>query len=229
MGNRWKLLVVLLACGCLLLGCDKDKPAKPAKPAKVTKTVAPAKPAPKPKPAPAPVASTPKAVVLAILKATSEGDGEAVAAHTDCSAEDKAFIKKSLSIMGKVVAFTIKGSKAYGKEAWAAAAKKADMANFAEPPKELDPDAQKTLKCKVEGDKAACTMEGVEKPLNLVKKGGVWLAVPDEMPPKDKRAEMLAGMAPMAKAAEDATAKIGKPGVTAEQVFQGFAKALGAP
>lgn len=224
MGNRWKRLVVVLACAGLLIGCDKDKPEKkkPAEPAEVKKPTPPVTPAP-------PKTSGPKDVALAILKAMREGDGEAVAAHTDCSAEDKAFIKKSMTIMGKAVAFSSAGLKAYGKEAWLAAAKKVDMEHFAEVPKELDPEAQKTLTCKVEGDKATCTIEGVKKPLELVKKGGVWLAVPDEMPPKDQREQMLALVSATAKAAEAGMAKIGKEGATAETVFAEFAKALKGP
>jgi hypothetical protein len=219
MGNRWKLLVVLLACGALLLGCDKDKPDKPTK---VKKTGTAAKPAPKP--APAPTALGPKAVALAMWKAMVAGDGEGVAACTDCSDEDKDLIKKTMPGMAKVAAFSVAGLKKFGKEAWVAAAKKAEMAHFAEPPKEFDPRTLKTLTCKIEGDKATCNAEGIKKPLELIKKGDVWLIVPDDMPKKEGRPQMIAMVSAMAKAAEAAMGEIGKEGATAEKVFEVFAK-----
>ena len=219
MGNRWKLLVVLLACGCLLLGCGEDKPDKP------TEVKKPA-PAAKPKPAPAPAAPGPKAVALAMWKAMMAGDGEAVAAHMDCSDEDKELVKKTMPGLAKVANLSVAGIKKFGKEAWLAAAKKANMAHFAEPPKEFDPEVLKTLTCKIEGDKATCNAEGIRKPLNLIKKGDVWLVVPDDMPKKEARPQMIAMVSTTAKAADAAMGEIGKEGVTAEKVFEVFDKAL---
>ena len=213
MANKWKLLAVLLMCtGLVIGGCnDKETPEGPGKP--------------KPKPKPKPKVVGPKDVALEILKARSTGDGAAAVACSDCSEEDKAFMKKIYPVAGKMQAFASGGIKAYGEDAWMAAAKKADMEQIAAPPTPSLAGIEKKIQCKIEGDKATCTIEGAGDPIALVKKGGKWLALPD-LPPKAEREEMLKMMTMMGDAMAQVTPKIGKSGVTADQVFEELGKAL---
>ena len=192
-----RTLIVLLACASLVSGCG-DKDEEDA-----------------------------SAVALAIWKGMATGDGEAVAKHYDCSDADKAFLKESTQLMGKMATFGHAGAKKFGKDAWLAAAKKAGMEEMATSPIPDPAEMADKIECTIEEDKATCTLEGAEDNLVLIKKDGKWLAAADNLPTKDDR-EMAVGMMvkAVATACAKATAKMGVEGVTTEQVFAELKKAM---
>jgi len=168
----------------------------------------------------------PKDVALAIWKAMEKGDGEAVAARYDCPEPDKAFLKQTMTITGKMTAFANAGIKAYGKDAWIAAAKKAEMEHLAQPSIPALAGAEQKIQCKIEGDKATCTLEGIEEPVVLVKKDGTWRGLPGKFPPKAERDGILKPMSAMGKAMDAVMGRIGQAGVTADKVFEEFTQAM---
>jgi len=165
---------------------------------------------------------TPRAAVLAMVKALERRDGKAFAACFDARADQKDALKEMGAAMGKVRAFQRAGIKAYGKEAWKNAGGSVGIFNIPS----ADEIARKT-KVKAEGDRATCTMPWGKEPLKLLRKGGKWLIEPGELiPPKARRAEMLKMLKLMADAVDEPMKKIGRPGVTAKQVREEFFKAM---
>jgi len=214
-------MLAALVCVGLIFGCgDKKDPDKKVQDKKVQDKKVQTGPGP-------------KDVALAVLKAMETGDGEAMVSCYDCSDEDKAFMKQFTPIGANMHAFATAGAKAYGKDAWMAAAKKAEMEDIAVSPFPDFTDADKKMKCTVEGDKATCTLEGMDEPLKLVKKDGKWVALDDSLPPESERKKMLVPMTAMSKAMDAVQGKIGQTGVTADKIFeeliQAVAKAMGAP
>ena len=127
MSNRWMLTGMV--CVGLIFGCGDKKGQTDLGPG-------------------------PKDVALAILKAMETGDGGAMASCYDCSDKDKEFMKQFTPVGAKMHAFATSGVKAYGKDVWMAAAKKADMEQVAVSPFPDFTGADKRIKCTVEGDKA---------------------------------------------------------------------------
>ena len=205
-----KLLVVLLCAG-LLIGCDKDK-EEPKVPAEGE----PAKPRD----------SGPEEVALAIVSAMETGDAEAVGELYDCSEEDRDCLERLAPIASKMSAFAYAGEKAYGRKAWAAAAEKVGMPNMADPVFPTVAEARGKIQCKVEGDKATCTVPILEKPLSMVRKDGKWYAVPTDLPEMKQREQVIHMMLAMVKGIDVVQGKIGKAGVTADQIFTEFAEAF---
>lgn len=219
-GKRTWVVIALIAAG-IVAGCgnnekdgDSDKKGDGKSVSKVNRPVPPKTPGP-------------KDVALAIWRAVEKGDEKATIAHHDVSPDDKAFLMQGTQVMSTMTAFARAGIKAYGEEAWTAAATKAEMAHLAQPPMPSLAGAETRVQCTIEGDKATCTLEGIPEPLVLVRKGGAWLGAVKDLPPKDQRAEAMKEMSVMVRAMRSVTGKIGQPGVKADQIFQDFAQAMG--
>ena len=199
MHNTWKLMTVAIICAGLQAGCGGNEES----------------PTPLPKP---------KAVALTMLKAMAAGDGDTAAACYDCSDEDKEYLMSTMPFLETSANLVDAATKAYGVDAWEVARDKAgigmiipDMTN-----------AEKNMQCTITGDRAICTLQGLPYPLNLVRKDGLWLIVPQQgqLPLLHQRGDILKSIL-TAKAAIDAVIlKIGAKNISVDDICAEVKKAM---
>ncbi len=173
---------------------------------------------------------TPKAALEKMAKAMAKGDTDSFASCFDATKEQA----KVLKAMGDFVGTTAKFQKAmvdaYGKEA---------VEDHQEGlQKMLDGNLVENVQIKIDGDKAVATMEGDEKPLDLVKKDGSWKIVPKSMlaemvklgnTPADLNnavEEAVKMFQSMADAQKKVIPLIGKEGKTAEDIQNEIGQAM---
>jgi hypothetical protein len=154
-------------------------------------------------------ASTPKAAIENMVNAAKAGDAEAFAACVDAATPDQ---KKMVDGIGEVLAamkaLDKAASKKFGEDAWLKAKNQGGDPSVATPQFENIDLTKVTVK--EEGDKATATMEGETKPIHLVRKGGSWKLVLDEMPEGEELEAALKMMKVMADAHKKALAEMDK-------------------
>ncbi len=199
MRNTWNLMTVALICAGLQAGCGGEGED------------------PTPHPGP-------KEVTLIMLKAMAAGDGAVAVACYDCSAEDKEYLVKTMPLLETIANLVNAATKAYGVDAWEAARDKAgigmimpDMA-----------DAEENMQCTITGDKAICTLQGLPHPLTLVRKGNLWLIVPqqEQLPLLQERGDILKSILATKAAIDAIIPKIGAKNVSADDICAEIKKAM---
>jgi len=202
MRNTWSLIAAAVICAGLQAGCGggDDEEEGPPPP------------------------SGPKAVALTTLKAMAAGDGVAAVAFYDCSPEDKEYMIKTMPFLETIKNLVDAATKAYGVDAWEAARDKAgigmripDMAN-----------AEKNMQCTITGDKAICTLQGLPHPLNLVRKDGLWLIVPQQaqLPLLHQRGDILKSILATKAAIDAIIPKVGAGNVSVDDICAEVKKAM---
>jgi hypothetical protein len=173
---------------------------------------------------------TPKATLENMAKAMAAGDADTFASCFDATKEEA----KVLRAMGDYVSTAAKFQKAmigaYGQEAVKDEEKGLQ--------KMLDGNLLENVQIKIDGDKAVATMEGEDKPLNLIKKDGSWKIVPASMladlvklgdTPADLNnavEEAVKMFQAMADAQRKVIPLIGKEGKTAEDIQNEIGQAM---
>jgi hypothetical protein len=166
-------------------------------------------------------AKTPKEAIKNLSKSIENSDKALFLASIYAGENGKEVAEAMFDGMAAMTSFSKAMEKAYGKEAGAEMRKDSPV---------MTEDEINKLDIKEEGDKATAKDPSKGKPMTLVKKNGVWLADMSEMVPKDaaERTKMIKMGQGMAKAIGEVKGKIGKSGVTKEQINKELNDAVGA-
>jgi len=202
MRNTWNLMMAAIICAGLQVGCGGGGGEEEGPPAP----------------------SAPEEVVLTVLKALAAGDGDTAVACYDCSTEDKEYMVHTMPFRRTLINLGNAGAKAYGADVWEAAQNKAgvgviipDMAN-----------AEKNIQCTIIGDKATCKLKGFLGTLNLAKRSGKWLIIPQpgQFPPLHQRGDILKSILTTKAAIDAVIPKVGVGNVSADDICAEVKKIL---
>jgi hypothetical protein len=165
-------------------------------------------------------AKTPKEAVANFSRSIEKADKALFLSTVNMGADDKELAGAMFDVMAVMVGISNDMDKAYGKEAGADLKKGAPIFSAEELAK---------LEIKEEGDKATVKdpKDKGGKPLDLIKKDGVWLVdMTKQSPPAAERKKMIEQSQAMVKALGEVRAKIGKPGTTKESIGMEFLGAM---
>lgn len=212
---RKMALVTILALGCMAVLAYAEAPAAPAAPSETPAT------APAAEPAVPPVAKpdTPQQALKNMVAAVMTGNKDLFAKTVSVADEDKALANLQFEVLQEMLAFSKDMKKAYKQEGMVPTMPSAQDIDKAD--------------IKIEGDKAEVA-GGEMQGTTLVKKNDVWLVdVTKDLPKGEQRAAFLKNGPEMVKGIKELRSKIGKEGVTPEQLgmemMMLMSKAMGGP
>jgi len=166
-------------------------------------------------------AKTPKEAVVNFLKAAETGNKELLMANLEIPAEAKEFAEVFMGALIEMVGFADAMERTYGKESVQRLPSFESLRPF---PRSAD--AAANVQIEERGDEAQAKVPGHPKPLDLARVNGVWKVKPKDLPTPERQQKEIAQGKAMTKAFRDARNNVGKPGMTAEKVWEDLNKVM---